>query len=129
MRAKLLYTVSGTALVMMVLHCLFWIMFDWAEELPKLSAINAGIMEVLNLVCIFTMLFQTVASFILARKAGLFTPAEKSIVLFIGGFYLVRAAFGFPIFGISITETTVILVCLALFALNLLALRQPLERA
>jgi hypothetical protein len=125
MRAKLLYASGSMALASGVLHCLFWVMFDWAEELPRLSAMNAAIMQVINIVCIFTMLFQGIASFILARKQGAFTWTEKLVVLFIGGFYFLRAAFGFPLFGFSVTEAVVVLICLVVFLLNILALRLP----
>jgi hypothetical protein len=125
MRAKLLYAGGSLTLISGVLHCCFWSMFEWSAELPRLSAINAAIMQVINIVCIFTMLFQGVASFILARKQGAFTRTEKLVLLFIAGFYFLRGAFGFPLFGVSAREAMVILFCLAIVLLNVLALRAP----
>ena len=125
MRAKLLYASGSLALISGVFHGCFWVMFDWSTELPRLSPINAAIVQVINIVCIFTMLFQGIASFILARKQGAFTGTEKSVLMFVGGFYFLRAAFGFPLFGVSAREAMVILFCLAIVLLNILALRAP----
>lgn len=124
-RGKLLYTTGGIALAFAAFHCFFWALFDWAGELPRLSAVNAGIMQMFNLSVIFLMLFQAFASFALAAKRGPLSAAEKSILVFIAGFYFLRAALGFPLFGISLSEVAVVLVCLTVFALNLLALREP----
>lgn len=127
MRARILYASGAIALAMAVFHGFFWVLFDWAEELPRLSAENAGIMQMFNIVSLFTFVFQGVASFILAKKLGAFTLAEKSILMFIGGYYFLRAAFGFPLFGVNLAEAIIVLICLAVFVLNLLAVR-PLER-
>lgn len=125
MRSKLLYIGGGMAWAFALFHCFFWVLFDWAGELSKLSAVNAGIMEMLNIVSIFVFLYQGFASFALAKKQSSFSVAEKSILVFIGGYYFLRAAFGFPLFGISAVEIIVVLVCLGIFVLNMLALRQP----
>jgi len=125
MRAKLLYASGGVALAFAVFHSFFWVLFDWAAELPRLSAVNAGIMQIFNIVCIFAFLFQGFASFALAKKPGPFSVAEKSILVFIGGFYFLRGALGFPLFGISIPEMVVVMVCLMVTIINLLALKLP----
>ena len=123
MRSKLLYASGGIAFICAVFHSFFWVMFDWSEELPKLSNINGAIMEVINILIIFVMLFQTITSFILAKKPGPLTAVEKIIVVFTGGFYFLRAVFGFPLFGVNATEAVVVIVCLAVALANLMALR------
>lgn len=123
MRAKLLYASGGMAVAFAIFHSFFWVLFDWAGELPKLNAVNAAIMEMLNIVCIFGFLFQGFASFALAKKTGPMSVAEKSILVFIGGFYFLRAAFGFPLFGVSMPEMVVVMVCLMVALANLLALK------
>ena len=125
MRGKLLYMSGGIAFAFGIFHCFFWLLFDWAAELPKLSAVNAGIMEMLNLVGIWGFFFQGFACFALARQQGLLSVAEKSILGFIGGFYFLRAAFGFPLFGINLEEAVVVMVCLMVAVASFLALRLP----
>lgn len=125
MRAKLLRLSGGIAFAFAIFHCLFWALFDWAGELPRLSAVNAAIMEMFNLTTIFLMLFQGGVSFALAKKQGPLSAVEKSILVFIGGFYFLRAAFGFPLFGISPTEVVVVMICLAVALANALALWIP----
>ncbi len=125
MRTKLLYTSGSIAFAFAIFHCFFWVLFDWAGELPKLNAINSGLMEMFNLSVIFVMLFQGGVSFALAKKQGPLSAVEKSILVFVGGLYFLRAAFGFPLFGISITEIVVVMVCLTVVLANILALRFP----
>ncbi|MCB2185039.1 MAG: hypothetical protein KQJ78_01380 [Deltaproteobacteria bacterium] len=122
MRSKLLLISGGVALASAVFHASFWVLFDWAGELPKLSPENAGIMQMLNIVCIYGFLFQGFASFVLARKPGPWSVAEKAILVFIGGFFLLRAAFGFPLFGWNLPEAMVVLVCLMVSGASFLAL-------
>ncbi len=40
-----------------VFHLFFWRLFRWQEELPGLSAVNRGIMPVLNLCLTFVLFF------------------------------------------------------------------------
>ena len=125
MRGKLLYISGGIAFAFAIFHCFFWLLFAWADELPKLSAVNAGIMEMFNIVGIWGFFFQGFACFALARKQGPLSVAEKSILGFIGGFYFLRAAFGFPLFGINLEEAVVVMVCLTVTVASFLALRLP----
>ena len=125
MRAKLLYVSGSIAFAFAIFHCFFWVMFDWANELPKLGQVNAGIMEMFNLVSILGFLFQGFASYYLAKKDGPFNFLEKSILVFIGGFYFLRAAFGFPLFGVEMAEGVVVMVCMIVVLANVLALKVP----
>jgi hypothetical protein len=125
MRAKLLYVSGSIALAFAIFHCFFWVMFDWAGELPKLSQVNAGIMQMFNLVSILGFLFQGFASFYLAKKDGPFNLLEKSVLVFIGGFYFLRAALGFPLFGVDMAEVAVVMVCMTVVLANVLALKIP----
>lgn len=127
MRSKLLYISGSIAFAFAILHCFFWVLFDWAGELPRLSAMNAAIVEMLNIATIFAFFFKSFVSFVLAKKQEGFSAAEKSILVFIGGASFLRGAFGFPLFGISAVEIIVVLVCFGVLVLNILALRHPQE--
>jgi hypothetical protein len=125
MRSKLLYISGAIAWAFALFHCFFWVLFDWATELPRLSAVNSGIVQVSNVIYIFIFLYQGFISFSLARKQGAFSFAEKSILVFIAGFYFLRAALGIPMFGVNLAQVVVILVCLAIIMADLLALKLP----
>lgn len=96
-----------------VLHLLFWRMFDWGHELPKLSAVNQGIMQVMNISFLFILVFSTIATFILARRRA-FDRGEKMFLGLFGGFYLWRAALEVPFFGWAVSGVVIIALCLTL---------------
>jgi hypothetical protein len=125
MRAKLLYISGSIAFAFAILHCSFWVMFDWAGELPRLSAINAAIVQMLNIATIFVCFFKGFISFVLAKKQEPFSVVEKSILVFVGGSSFLRAAFGFPLFGISLTEIVVVMLSMSVVLANVLALKLP----
>ncbi|MGD8562961.1 MAG: hypothetical protein PVG03_10505 [Desulfarculaceae bacterium] len=123
MRTKLLYLSGSFAFAFAIFHCFFWVLFNWSQELARLSPVNAGIVQVSNIMYIFIFIYQGFASFKLAAKKEPFTFMEKSILIFIVGFYFLRAALGIPFFGVTIAQIVVIPVCLIIIAANLLALR------
>ena len=108
-----------------MLHCFFWVLFDWAGELPRLSAMNSAIVQMLNIATIFACFFKGFVSFVLAKKQGPFSAAEKTILVFVGGSSFLRAAFGFPLFGIDLKEIVVVMLCLTVVLANILALKMP----
>jgi hypothetical protein len=127
MRAKLLYAGGGMSLAFALFHCFFWELLNWAEELPRLSAANAAVMQMFNFNVIFRFLFQGGVSFILAKKHGPLSAVEKFVLAFIGGFCFLRAALGVPLFGVSAVEITIELLCTAMALMYLLALMSPQE--
>ena len=124
MRKALLYIGGTITLCFALFHLYFWKLFNWQEELVKLSPENQGIMQMLNVVSVYTVLFAAFISFYLAR-VKVFLFLEKAVIIFIAGYYLLRIAFGIPLFGFSIQELIVWIFCFIMACCYLLALRQP----
>ena len=103
MRRILLYVGGGITLCFCFLHLSFWKIGNWQEELLKVGPDNKGIVQMLNVVSIYTLLFAAFVSFYIAKKSK-FSFIEKILILFIAGYYLLRVAFGIPFFGFSIEE-------------------------
>ncbi|HHL32405.1 MAG TPA: hypothetical protein ENJ41_07440, partial [Oceanospirillales bacterium] len=53
---KLLIIGTIYHLAFVVFHLLFWKLFDWVQDLKKLSPINKSVMQILNLRLIFVFL-------------------------------------------------------------------------
>ena len=124
MRKKLLYTGGLMSLLFGIIHILFWDVNNWSEELAVLSPDNRAIMQMLNVVTIYFFFFGTVISFFLAR-AKQFVFSDKAIILFFVGVYILRIAFGYPLFGFSAVEVSVWAACGLTAVLYLLSLREP----
>ncbi|MBL8204557.1 MAG: hypothetical protein JNM09_10035 [Blastocatellia bacterium] len=55
--ATLLVKIGGYASIgWLIFHLLFWRLFDWRAELKRLSYLNSGVMQVLNLCLSFIFL-------------------------------------------------------------------------
>lgn len=101
-----------------ILHIGFWGLFDWPEELAKLSIDNSNIVQMLNL---FTIVFFFYTAFILMFMPGklLINTAGR---LFIGMFailYLARLAMEFYFPNGSIGFAVFMVVTILLFAFPL----------
>ena len=73
-----------------VFHILFWKLFDWKNDLSSLSAINRGVMQILNLRLIFVFAIFAYISF--AHAGDLMTSSiGKVLLLAIALFWLGRA--------------------------------------
>ncbi|MFC1885198.1 hypothetical protein ACFL2O_10545 [Thermodesulfobacteriota bacterium] len=123
MRKILLYIGGSLTLCFSLLHLSFWKIGNWQEELLKITPDNKGIVQMLNVVSIYTLLFSAFVSFYLARKTE-FTFIEKTLIIFIACYYLLRVAFGIPFFGFSIEEVVIWIICFAIAFCYLFALRQ-----
>ena len=62
-----------------VFHLAFWRLFDWKRELPKLNAINRGVLQVLNLR--LTYLFFVVAFMCFFLTQDLLTTRLGQVLL------------------------------------------------
>jgi hypothetical protein len=112
MRRNLLIAGGILNVIMAVFHMAFWSLFNWPEELPKLSPENRGIMSMLNVAWIYTVLSNALISFYLAAiKQTNFL--HKILMAIIGGGYLLRIGFGYPLFGFDMAELFVWVYCLA----------------
>jgi hypothetical protein len=73
-----------------VFHLLFWRLFNWNQELPRLGTANRGIMQVLNL-CL-TYVFIVAATILLFFPLEAFATELGTFLLWaIAGFWLLRA--------------------------------------
>jgi len=88
--ASLLVKIGGYASIgWLIFHLLFWQLFDWRAELRRLSHLNSGVMQVLNLCLSFVFLLFAVVS--LWHTNELLMPGiGRSIALGIGAFWLFR---------------------------------------
>lgn len=74
----------------LVFHAMFWRLFKWKQELPKLTHINGAIMQVLNLCLMFCFLVFGYVS--LFHTSELTTSGiGRALLLFMALFWLVRA--------------------------------------
>ncbi len=46
-----------------VFHLFFWRLLNWKEQLPKLSSLNRGVVQILNLRLIYVFLFVAILCF------------------------------------------------------------------
>lgn len=60
----IIYLCGLHALSFAVFHAMFWKMFRWKEELPKLSRVNRAIFQILNTRIIYVFLFIGLTCFI-----------------------------------------------------------------
>ena len=88
--AALLVKVGGYASIgWLVFHLLFWQIFDWRAELRRLSHLNSGVMQVLNLCLSFVFLLFAFISLWHTNEL-LTTGLGRSLALGIGAFWMFR---------------------------------------
>lgn len=75
----LIYIGGFYCLAFAAFHLAFWKLFDWKRELPKLKAVNRGVMQVLNLR--LTYVFVVVASISFFYADELLTTNLGKVVL------------------------------------------------
>ena len=73
-----------------LVHLSFWKVFRWKRELPALSPMNQGIMQVLNLRMIFVFVFFAVISYRFSAEL-LVSVLGQSILLGISLFWWFRS--------------------------------------
>jgi hypothetical protein len=111
MKKTILYIGGVLNIILAVFHMFFWKLMNWAEELPKLSIENRGILQVANIIIICLVLYFAVMSFIIAKhgRTGIYS---NSIIILIAGFYSIRLFLGYPFFGFDYFELIIWIVCL-----------------
>jgi hypothetical protein len=102
--ASLLVKVSGYASIgWVIFHLLFWQLFDWRAELRRLSHLNSGVMQVLNLCLSFVFLLFAYVS--LWHTKELLVPGlGRTVALGIGAFWLFRFLLQPLFWGTSLTS-------------------------
>jgi hypothetical protein len=93
----------------------FWSLFNWQDELLKVSRNTSAILQVENIIIIFIILYFSLMTFMFlkTRKFNIFA---RSIVLLIIGFYAIRLIAGYPFFGFSPEELVIWIICVLLIA-------------
>jgi hypothetical protein len=89
----------------------FWSIFNWSQELPRMSADNRGILLTANVILTFVLFYFSVMSFLLSGK-GLSDISARSLLLLVAGFYLIRAAASFIFFRTDAMELFIAALCL-----------------
>jgi hypothetical protein len=102
--ASLLVKVGGYASIgWVIFHLLFWQLFDWRAELRRLSHLNSGVMQVLNLCLSFVFLLFAYVS--LWHTKELLVPGlGRTVALGIGAFWLFRFLLQPLFWGTSLTS-------------------------
>ncbi len=102
--AALLVKVGGYASIgWLIFHLLFWQLFDWRAELRRLSHLNSGVMQVLNLCLSFVFLLFAIVS--LRHTNELITTGiGRTIALGIGAFWFFRFLLQPLFWGTSLTS-------------------------
>ncbi|MEW6102685.1 MAG: hypothetical protein AB1630_02515 [bacterium] len=112
--SEILLVIGGILnIALAVFHFTFWKnpLFNWKEELPKLNLFNRALLQVATILFIYVMLCFAVISFLISSSKT-FGSTEKAMVIFIGGFYLLRAILQFPFFGVSKLGVGIFIICL-----------------
>jgi len=78
------------SLAFAVFHLFFWRLFNWKEELRRLSPLNRAIMQVLNLCLTFVFLIFGYISLAHAQEL-ISTSLGQSLLVLIALFWLARA--------------------------------------
>ena len=114
MRNKLIIAGGGLLIILALFYLSFWSLFNWQEELPKLSAENSGIMQMsaIGFVCLFLSLGMIFISF---RKEIANTKLGQALLFTLAIFFLIRtiAEFIFP--GSSIELGVFLAICTLVF--------------
>ena len=87
----LLIQIGGVyCLLLVIFHLFFWKLFNWAEELPRLTWLNQAIMQVLNLSLTFAFIIFAYLS-LYHTEALLTSELGQALLILIALFWLLRA--------------------------------------
>lgn len=117
-----IYAAAGYNVALALFHLMFWRIFQWRAELPKLHPVNRGAMQVMNIMLTFGFL-GFAALLVLFREAMVTTGLGRALLAAAMFFWIVRAIVQ-PIFFRGVQRTTnigFVMVCLAGAGLHALA--------
>jgi len=83
-------------LVFAVFHLMFWKLFEWKRELPKLKPVNRGVMQVMNLRLTYVFLVIAFITFFFADD--LLTTNLGKVILGATSLFCLMRAIEQPIF-------------------------------
>jgi hypothetical protein len=115
MNKIILYTCGIINFILAIFHMFFWKLLNWSEELPRLSNVNQGILQIANIILIFIILYFAIMSFIMARHEKI-EMYSKSIIICICGFYSIRLITGYIFFNFSLEELFISTICILIIA-------------
>jgi hypothetical protein len=100
-----------------VLHISFWQMFDWQNELPKLSNSNQALLQTENAAMVFFSLFMAVMLLVMLKHKTFDIFARSLILLFIGT-NVIRLVTGFLFWELTTTELIARIMCGVVIVVN-----------
>lgn len=83
-----------------IFHLLFWRLFRWPQQLPRLNAANAGIMQVLNLCLAYVFVVAAMLCFWFGAELG-GTELGQFVLVALAIFWAARAVYQPMFFGLS----------------------------
>ena len=122
MRKVLLYIGAAVTFLFSMLHLFFSKIGNWSIELKRLSPDNQGIIQALNIGSIYFLLFCAIITVLIAGKPVL-DGTDKLFIVLVAGYYVLRIAVGFPLFGVSVEEILIQIVCLLVACCYLVPLK------
>jgi len=99
-----LYAAAGYNMALALFHLAFWRIFRWGEELPKLHAVNRGVMQVMNIMLILVLLFFAALQLLLAGEVS-GTALGRMVQAGLVFFWIARAILQ-PIFWKGVPQAT-----------------------
>ena len=77
-------------IILVILHLLFWRIFNWQQDLRSVSSLNRSIMPVVNLSLTFVFIIFAYISLVHSAEL-LSTPLGNSLLILIALFWLARS--------------------------------------
>jgi hypothetical protein len=111
-RKVILYVGAFIVFIFALFHLVFWEMFNWNEELKKVTIGTAGVLQILNITSVYVLLFSAAVTVYIAVK-NRSDFLSNILLLFVSGYFLLRIITGYYFFGWTIGEFIIWLLCLA----------------
>ena len=114
---KTLVTTGGILFALFgTFHMFFWSMFDWKNELARLSTVNSNIMQMLNIGCSF-IVFSFAYIFIFNRNEVIDSRLGKILLVISGFFYFMRLVMEFVFPEGSLVFGFILLLCGSIYVI------------
>ena len=112
---KTLVTIGGILFIIFGLfHLSFWKLFNWENELAKLSLANSNIMQMLNLgLCV--ILFSFAYILLANRNEVINTKIGKTILIVCALFFLARLVMDFVFPDGALVLQIILLICALIY--------------
>jgi hypothetical protein len=111
----LLTAVGAYHIALAVFHTLFWRLFDWKTELPRLSPTNRGVVQVMNLGLIALFLIIAGLCLFCAEEMAA-TCLGRTLLVCLGVFWFARAGLQVIFWGLRKAVSVVLFILFLLGA-------------